>query len=239
MINVIVCDNDTRYIEIAKKVIQETADGYQEEIWVDTYQKEEELLGSLERREDTGMCILLLNTDMLMDGKRWVIKVLHEQYPKLTSVFITGRAERALWELEYRPFWFVRRDRMEDELHHVLAMALEEVEWRTKKKIVVIDNRAKILLEVKDILYVKLVGRKVFCYLENGKVVEMRGTLKKFLEKVDDRRLIQISGSCAVNVTWVEQYAKGMVMLRDGKKFKVSRSKSKEAGLKIGKYWGV
>lgn len=64
MINVIICDNDMKYVEIEKRVIQETADRKQEEIWIDFYPNVERLFGSLKERVDTSLCILFLNMDM-------------------------------------------------------------------------------------------------------------------------------------------------------------------------------
>lgn len=176
--------------------------------------------------------------DMLEYENQGMIRILYEQYPEIVTVFIFSREKSASWALDYKPFWFIRRESLRDELCHVIAMTFEALERRMKRQIVVTRNGIRTLLENKDILFVAIKQRKVFCYLEKKGVVEIRGTLKKFLERLDDRKLVQINSGCAVNVEWIESYTKDMVVIKVGKKLPVSRGMSKEVRLKINRHWG-
>lgn len=223
MINVIICDNDMKYVEIEKRVIQETADRKQEEIWIDFYSNVEKLFGSLKERVDTSLCILLLNMDMPECRNYDMAKIFNKQYPKIIVLFVSGRKELVFQVFEYKPFWFVRREKAEDELHHAMERALEELERRMEKRSVVKCSEGRVFLAHKDILYLEIVHRKVFIYLVQEKVLEVRGTLKGLLEKLNDGKLIQVNSGCAVNADWIESYTKDTVVIKNGKKLLVSR----------------
>lgn len=238
MINVIICDNDTRYAEIEKKVIQETADRRQEEIWIDFYPNEERLFGSLKEREDTSLCVLLLNIDMLERRNYDMAKIFNEKYPKMVVLFISSREELVFQAFEYNPFWFVRREKVEDELHHAMERAFEELERRMEKQTVVKCSEGRVHIAHKDILYLEIVHRKVFIYLAQERALEVRGTLKGLLEKLNDGRLIQVNSGCAANIDWIESYTKDTVVMKNGKRLPVSRDRAKKVKLQIREDWG-
>lgn len=139
---------------------------------------------------------------------------------------------------EYKPFWFVRREKAEDELHHAMERALEELERRMEKRTVVKCSEGRVYLAHKDILYLEIVHRKVFIYLVQEKVLEVRGTLKGLLEKLNDGKLIQVNSGCAVNADWIESYTKDTVVIKNGKKLPVSRDRAKKVKLQIRDDWG-
>lgn len=238
MINVIICDDDMRYAEIEKKVVRETADRKREEIWIDFYTNEEELFSSLKQRADTSLCILLLNIDMLEHRHHDMVKTFNKQYPEMIVLFVSGREELVFEAFEYKPFWFVRRGKVSDELCHVVEKAFEELEKRLEKQSVVKCSNGRVHLAHKDILFLELVHRKVFIHLVREKVLEVRGTMKGLLEKLNDRRLIQINSGCAVNADWIESYTKDAVVMKNGKSLSVSRDRAKKVKLQIRENWG-
>lgn len=237
MINVIICDNDTKYVEIERKVIQETADRRQEEIWIDAYPNEERFFESLKQREDNSLCILLLNIDILEHKNYNMVKMFNKQYPEIIVLFVSSREELVFQSFEYKPFWFVRRGMVEDELHHVVERAFEELERRVEKQTVVKCSEGRVYLAHKDILYLEIVHRKVFIYLTQERVLKVRGTLKGLLEKLNDGKLIQVNSGCAVNVDWIESYTKDAVVLKNGKRLSVSRDRAKKVKLQIRENW--
>ena len=151
-----------KYVEIEKKVIEETADKCQKQIWIDSYPNEEGLFYSLKQREDTSLCILLLNIDILENRNYDMAKIFNEQYPDMIVLFVSNREELVFQAFEYKPFWFVRRGKVKDELNHVIEKAFEELERRMEKQTVIKCSEGRIRLAHKDILYLEIVHRKVF-----------------------------------------------------------------------------
>lgn len=227
-----------KYVEIEKKVIEETADKCQKQIWIDSYPNEEGLFYSLKQREDTSLCILLLNIDILENRNYDMAKIFNEQYPDMIVLFVSNREELVFQAFEYKPFWFVRRGKVEDELNHVIEKAFEELERRMEKQTVIKCSEGRIHLAHKDILYLEIVHRKVFIYLTQERILEVRGTLKGLLAKLNDEKLFQINSGCAVNVDYIESYTKDTVVMKNEKKLPVSRDRAKKVKLRIRENWG-
>ncbi len=216
----------------------ETADGRQKEIWIDFYPNEERLFDSLKEREDSSLCILLLNIDMLKRENYDMAKIFNMQYPGMIVLFVFGREELVFQAFEYKPFWFVRREKVEDELYHVMERAFEELERRMEKQTVVKCSEGRVHIAHKDILYLEIVHRKVSVYLVQERALEVRGTRKGLLEKLNDEKMIQINSGCAVNVEWIESYTKDTVVMKNGKRLPVSRDRAKTVKLQIREDWG-
>ena len=237
MITVLICDDDIEFIKLEKETIENAAMRYEQEVWVESYESGAELLDSLEKKEETKLCIVLLDIDMPeMDGYE-VARIINERFEKLITIFVSSREDLVFQAFEYKPFRFVRKSHLLIDLRHALRKAFEVLERRMEKETVVVCMGEKILLAHSELAYLIKESRKVKLFLEKGKILEVRASMKGMLETLNDNKLVLINSGCAVNADHVASYTKDTVILKNGVKLPISRDRAKEVKIQIERNW--
>ena len=237
MINILICDDDERFLKVEKEIIENIANYYGQEVWIDSYQSGEELVLSLEKKEDMKWCILLLDINMPKLSGYEVAKMINKRFSELLIIFVSNSEDLVFQAFEYKPFYFIRKSHFEKEIPHVLKKAFEVMEERAEKQISVVSKGEKVLLTHRDILYVAIQNRKMHFYLNDDRVLEVRGTLKGMLAELDDKRMIKINSGCAVNEDYIASYTADRVVMRNGEELYVSRDRAKEVKKWIEEKW--
>ena len=135
MVEVLICDSDKGFALLGKEAIGKVAAKYQQEVWVENYLNGGELIHALGQKEDTKLCIVLLDIDMPELGSYNVAKILSEQFPEVLLLFVSAREELVYAAFEYHPFWFIRKSNFMAEICHALRRAFDLLECRIGKYI--------------------------------------------------------------------------------------------------------
>lgn len=83
MVEVLICDSDKGFVLLGREAVGKVAAKYQQEVWVENYLNGGELIHALAQKEDTKLCIVLLDIDMPELGSYNVAKILSEQFPEV------------------------------------------------------------------------------------------------------------------------------------------------------------
>lgn len=238
MINIAICDDDFEFREFAKEVISNIVAKYQQEVWIDTYQNGEDLLKALEGNFNVRINILVLDIDMPeMDGYA-IARILNERYPEVLIIFASNREDLVFQAFEYRPFRFVRKAYFEIEIMLAFRKAFEVIEGQREKSSVIKYIGGEEKLAHRDIIYLMVLRRKVCFYLMDGRVLEVRDSMKTVLDKLSDVKLIQINSGCVVNSAYVERCSSDSIVLKTGEKLPISRGRARNVKIQIRKNWG-
>jgi DNA-binding LytR/AlgR family response regulator len=237
MITILICDDDSKFAEFEKETIGAAAKRYGQEIWTEFYEDGKSLIQAVEEMDKTNLCILLLDIDMPELTGYDVAGILNEKYSDMLILFVSARDELVYEAFEYRPFRFIRKSHFELEIRHALRKAFEVLERRMEKQTIVASKGEKVLVSHGDILYLLMLSRKLCIYQKDGRVLEVRNTMKAMLAELNDKKLIQINSGCAVNVDYVVSYTADTVVMKNGEKLPISRGRAKEVKLEIEKGW--
>ncbi len=237
MVEILVCDDDREFAVLEKEVAWEVAIRYHQEVWIDLYQSGRDLLKALEKKEETKLCIVLLDINMPELTGYEVAKILNERFPEVLVLFVSNKEELVYAAFEYSPFRFIRKSHFMLEIRHALRKAFEMMERRMEKYIKVLCDGEIILLAHWQILYFLMRSRKVCFYLWDGRVLLVRGTMKGMLEKLGDRKMIQINSGCVINADQVESYTSNTVTIKGGERLPISRDRAKSVKRQIEENW--
>lgn len=80
-------------------------------------------------------------------------------------------------------------------------------------------------------------SRKVEFYLQDGRVLAVRGTMKGMLEKLADKKMIRINSGCTINADCVRSYTSDTVTMENGEKLPISRNRARSVKIQIEENW--
>ena len=106
------------------------------------------------------------------------------------------------------------------------------------KAIIIRTEKGKAKVNCEDIMYIEKYLRNIFIYTGDGQERKLLGrkTIKEIRETLDEN-FVQIHSGGIVNLEYVKEYSENDLILQDGKKLHVSRSRMKETKREISKYW--
>lgn len=133
MIEILICDDDREFALLEKEVVGETAARCQQEVWIELYQSGKDLIQALAQKEDTKLCIVLLDINMPELSGYDVAKIMNDRYPEVLILFVSAKEELVYASFEYHPFRFIRKNYFKVEVCHALREAFELMERRTER----------------------------------------------------------------------------------------------------------
>lgn len=237
MVEVLICDSDKGFVLLGREAVGKVAAKYQQEVWVENYLNGGELIHALAQKEDTKLCIVLLDIDMPELGSYNVAKILSEQFPEVLLLFVSAREELVYTAFEYHPFWFIRKSNFMAEICHALRRTFDLLECRIGKYIEISCGGENVLLAHSEIVYLLMCSRKILINLQDGRVIEARGTMKGMQERLANQKMIRINSGCIINADQVESFTSDKVTMKSGKKLPISRDRAKSVRIQIEKNW--
>ena len=195
------------------------------------------MLKALEGNGESYFDVIVLDIDMPEMNGYQVAKRINKLEPQPLVLFVSNREDLVFQAFEYRPFRFIRKSFFELEMKLALRKIFEILEERRDKKSIIPCIGGEEKVQHSDIMYVMVLHRKACLFMKNGRVLEIRGSLRHALELLDDVKIIQINSGCAVNCVHVEGYNVDSLFLDNGVQLPVSRARMKEVRILIRKYW--
>ncbi|MBR1740323.1 MAG: LytTR family transcriptional regulator, partial [Lachnospiraceae bacterium] len=154
-------------------------------------------------------------------------------------IFITEHTEYVFEALEYMPFRFIRKERMEKELPAAIQAACEKVAKDGNFPVLINTSDQTEMLRAGDILYYALENRKCMIYTMRGEY-EVWKTIRDMRKELGsyDESFLQIYRGCMVNKKYIRTIKNETVILENGTELPFSRRKRKEISDRMMRYWG-
>lgn len=121
-------------------------------------------------------------------------------------------------------------------------MSVKNVVCDEKKEkmdaIIIRTGNGKAKVNYEEIMYIEKYLRDIFIYTRDGQERKLLGrkTIKEMKELLNEN-FIQIHSGGIVNLEYVKEYSGNDLILQDGKKLHVSRSRMKKTKREISKHW--
>lgn len=225
MITIAVCDDDVRFTSILKKHLEILCFSLPEymEIPVRSFCSIQDVLQYLQKQS-----IQIIFLDIEMPGTQngfSLAESLHRDYPEMIIIFVSSHDDCVYSSLKYRPFRFIRKRLLEDELPEAFYTALDiccsNKDWHLFR-----TTDGEKYLSLHHILYLESTGNYYILHCTDS-VHRCRGCLSEMERILSEHYFCRIHSSFLVNMEYVKTIHKGnCLLLTDGSQLPISRKKN-------------
>lgn len=182
--------------------------------------------------------ILFLDIDMPGISGLEVARKIREAKSYIILIFISAHEQYVFDSIQYNPFRYIRKSKIEQELPLALEAAYSHIEQNKGKFIIVKTKNGKIRIKQTEIMYYETEKRKIRVHMNGGNSFLVRKTVKEFYQELCDENFIKIHSGCVVNVKYIDEFSSLDITLDNGRRLIMSRTRTKEVKSAILNYWG-
>ena len=152
-------------------------------------------------------------------------------------IFVTMHDELVYSSIKFRPFWFVRKSHLADELPEVLNALIKTIGKRNAgRKFEFQAKRGTIFLDISSIEYIEIYGHWLHVCVNGGENLECYGSLSEFEKALAPFDFIRTHKSYLVNCKYIYAIEKGQIILDDKTEILLSRYRAGEVRDKFRNY---
>lgn len=178
--------------------------------------------------------VVFLDIDMPEIGGFEIAEKISE---KALIIFVTSHDELVFSSLKFRPFRFIRKTHLDDELPETLSSVIERVaKIKAEKKIEFQTKDSKIFLPADEIEYIEVYGHWLRVLVNAREPVECYGSLSEFENLLAPLGFVRTYKSYLVNLKYVYSLEKTKVVMDDKTEIPLSRYKAAEIKEKFKEY---
>ncbi len=146
---------------------------------------------------------------------------------KTLIVFVTDHDELVYSSLRFRPFRFVRKSHLDEELPEVLeAVSKELSRLGAGRKFMLRTINGEIYLDIADIQYIEIFGHTLRVQMNNGESAECSGSLSELEKQLSEFDFVRTHKSYLVNCKYIYAIESRQVILDDQTAVPLSRYKA-------------
>ena len=178
--------------------------------------------------------VLFLDIDMPYFSGMDIAAYLNENRLNTILVFVTSQDALVYQTFTYRPFGFIRKTHIDEELQELIKRIHKELSDR-KQDLVISKGQELIRVLIQDILYIESEGNYLNFYMKND-TVKIRETMTNMEKELCHKGFIRCHKGYLINGEHIEKLRSGEVDLQcDGATVSVpvGRSYEKEVRKKI------
>lgn len=178
--------------------------------------------------------VIFLDIDMPVFSGMDIAAYLNEKHPQAILVFVTSHDALVYQSFAYRPFGFIRKTHLDEELRDVMNRIGKELQNR-KRDIVINKGQELVRILIQDILYLESEGNYLNIYTKN-EVFRIRETMINMEKELLEKGFLRCHKGYLINAEHIEKFKTTEVDLRSGNVFQtipVGRSYEKEVRSRI------
>ena len=181
--------------------------------------------------------IIFMDIDMpAMNGMN-AAKVLREKDLHVLLIFVTALARFALNGYEVDAFDFIVKPLQYNFFSSKMNRALKKLSSEKRTKVLIKSAEKTVSVFTDEIIYVDIFNHILTFHLAEG-TVSTRGTMKDVMESLDGGTFAMCNKSCAVNLRYMQLIDKDEVVLTNGDRLQISRTRKTEFIQQIADYYG-
>lgn len=187
----------------------------------------------LERQEENAFQVVFLDIFMPEIDGLTLAKKLRECQQNIIIIFCTSDNSKVFDSIKFKPFRYIRKDALDDELKEVVPALLDEMNQQNNR-VLIKTNKGVISVFSRDILYFESKGHYLYVYLKDETIF--------YKGKINDRELelshlgfIRIHLGYLVNALHIFKVGLCEVIMENGDKLPMSKHRSAEVKEKFQK----
>lgn len=219
MIRIAVCDDDKKFSERMKLLIEQYFTEQSVEINAAVFNSGADYLS-----DNTDYNAVFLDIDMPDMGGFEIAEQLSED---ALIVFVTTHDELVYSSLKFRPFRFIRKTYLDEELPEALEKISKETAKRgASSKFVIQTKSGDALINVSNIKYIEIYTHSIRVYTVSGEILECYGSLAVMERQLNDFDFVRTHKSYLVNCQYIFSIEKNKIILDDKTEVPLSRYKA-------------
>ena len=149
---------------------------------------------------------------------------LKRKFPKALIVFVTMNNNFVHKSMEMQPFYFLRKDHLDDDLPIFFKMFKEHLE---NTSFIVINAREKrVRINTYDIIYIEADGHYLKIVTLDGEYT-LKEKIKEFKKQLKNKNIVQIHRSYLINLDFIYDVNQKFIILRNRKEINIGRTYKK------------
>ena len=178
--------------------------------------------------------VLFLDIDMPYHNGLEIAEYIKEQNLSTILIFITSHDALVYQTFAYRPFGFIRKTHMDQEMDEVVKRVQKEL-LANKQEVVIRKGQELIRVLIKDIIYVE--AEKNYLVLRRrDDTIRVRETMTNMENELQGKGFIRCHKGYLIHAEYIEKMSNNEILLRAGEELvalPVGRSYEKEVRKKI------
>ena len=219
MIRIAVCDDEVIFVRCLRDMVEALFEKQGMEFQCFVYTSAPELIRAHRKEE---FQLLFLDIDMPgIDGME-IAKRLEQTERRVKVIFVTNHADMVFTAIHYRPFRFIRKERLHIELEEALLCAIEEIrEESLYGEIFIEKDEAEI--RISDITYLESQRHYVIVHFRRKDDQVIRAKISDFSERLERYGFVRTHVGYIVNIRDIYSINTKRVLLDDRTPIPVSR----------------
>ncbi len=236
MYRIAVIDDEPVWIEIIRGIVNEFFDSRSMEIQIDVFDNSQLLLDAMTEKKEAAD-IVILDIDIPNINCFEIAEKLKELYPDIIFMFYTMHEHFVFDSFSFQPFRYIRKEYAARELKPALDSALQVIENRAEKFIMLKSLNGISNIEISEIMYYETNKRRCDVYLKDGSIINVRKTIKELYSEIGSDNFVFLHRGAAVNVRYIKSCSSYDLTLENGIKLIVSRNRIKDVKAAFTRYW--
>lgn len=137
-------------------------------------------------------------------------------------IFMTNRNDLMHVSFAVQPFYFIRKSNFEDDCKILFPLLIERLN-KIKKKILLMINGRRKIVEIASIVYIESYNHHIHMHIKNGEVMILKNKLSDILLEIGLESIVQIHKSYLVNMAYIDYLYGNTVYLKDNKSLPLGR----------------
>lgn len=235
MLKIDICDDEQLWIDKARDIIGDHFKNKQEVI-LNFFIDSKSLMNKLFNKKECSD-IVILDIDMPEMNGFETAKLIKETYPDILLLFYTVHEQYVFESFQFQPFRYIRKINAQKELDLALSAAMQTIDKRVEKCIVLKTNDEVSKVDISQIMYFETEMRKCNVYTTDGKVYCVRKSIKELFGEIGSPDFIMLHNGAAVNIKYIKDYSSYDITMVNNTRLIVSRSHIKSVKKAIMDYW--
>lgn len=136
-------------------------------------------------------------------------------------IFVSSRDDLVFSSFSVRPFYFVRKSCIKQDLK-IMYVLLKKYLKENMSLLTFEFHGRKTNLFLKDIFFIESKDHDIILHTKNGEY-RYRATMKNILDALGTKTLVQFQKSYAVNLDYIMEINKGVIVLKNGEEYNIGR----------------
>ena len=231
MVRAAICDDEKTMLNQLKERVLSEYKRQDIEASVEIFVSGGELLKA---HKENAFDVVFLDIDMPRINGFYIAESINEN---TLIVFVTSHDELVYSSIKFRPFRFIRKSHLENELSEALNAVNVEISKRNAgQKFPLRTKNGEVFLDIGNIEYIEIYGHWLKVSVLGSEPIECYGSLSVLEEQLAAFDFVRVHKSYLVNLKFIYSIEKTQVILDDKTAIPLSRYKAADVKTKFKNY---
>ena len=209
MYKIAICDDEEKILWDIQKKIEKCFLSKETEAEYFCTKNPEEMLEYIKNEK---LDVLFLDIDMPHISGMDIASYIKENRPEIIFVFVTSQEALVYQSFEYRPFGFVRKTHVDDEIEELVIRIKKELSEK-KQELVIVKGQEFIRLTRQDIIYIESEANYLNICTKR-ETLKVRDTMTNMEKELKESGFVRCHKGYLVNANLIEKMKGSEIELR-------------------------